>query len=138
MTGRAHGEGETPGAHEDFERFFDSKAVFLPAVDSAIDLADGNTDGGRCHNPFPKPSRRSRATAAAWRLSGLRSRHRRCSSPGALCAFSLWAPALTVSARLLRTSGGMPAKNFVSKRKLRIARIDSGVSTAAAMAPINA
>jgi len=41
------------------------RRVILPALDPPIDFADGNTDGGLCHNPFPKPSRRSRATAAA-------------------------------------------------------------------------
>jgi hypothetical protein len=65
MAWRSHRDRETCGPHSDLEWLFYRQAVILPVRDAAPDLRDRKADGGRCHNPLPKPSIKSRATAAA-------------------------------------------------------------------------
>src|ERR1700692_1811324 len=89
------------------------------------------------HRPFPTLSNRSSVTAIACRLCSLRNLRSSCSNPGALCALSRSAPSTTVWTTLFKTSGGILPKNFVSSRKLRMARRDSGLSTAAVKVSTN-
>src|SRR5258708_33103920 len=90
---RTHGNRYASGADANLKRLFDGKDVLPQTREWPIDFAGRDSDGGRWHNPFPRPSRRSRVTDAAGRLSSMRSRHNRPRRPGALWLFSLSAPA---------------------------------------------
>jgi len=65
MARRSHSNGETCGSDADLQRLFDGQVVLQRARGPPDDLTDWDTHSGLCHNPLPKPSKRSRATDAA-------------------------------------------------------------------------
>src|ERR1039457_7720495 len=137
VSGSSHGDGEAAISQSNLEGLFDRQQVVGMRCGATFPPADRYRNHRDVHRAFPTLSNRSSVTAIAWRLFPLPARRSSCSTPGARCAFSRSAPSEAVRTRLFKTSGGMLAKNFVNRMKLRIPRRDSGAPAAAVKMPAN-